>query len=152
MPSPSDILSDPDIASAYENVRSDKSPLTWLVLKYASATSDNLSLVQTGEGGIEEVVDVLGDDEAAYAYVRMKVGNDEYSERTKFVFVVWAGPQTKVMRKAKMSFQSGQVKQVIRTYAVEIQTSDKRELEADAVTLKLRKAMGANYDRQGTNY
>lgn len=54
------------------------------------------------------------------------------------------GPNTKIMRKAKMSFQSGQVKQVIRTYAVEIQTSDKRELEADAVTMKLRKAMGAN--------
>lgn len=48
------------------------------------------------------------------------------------------------MRKAKMSFQSGQVKQVIRTYAIEIQTSDKKELEADIVTMKLRKAMGAN--------
>lgn len=55
-----------------------------------------------------------------------------------------AGPNTKIMRKAKMSFQSGQVKQVIRTYAVEIQTSDKKELEADQVTMKLRKAMGAN--------
>jgi hypothetical protein len=54
------------------------------------------------------------------------------------------GPQTKIMRKAKMSFQSGQVKQVIRTYAVEIQTSDKKELEAEVVTMKLRKAMGAN--------
>lgn len=43
-----------------------------------------------------------------------------------------------------MSFQSGQVKQVIRTYAVEIQTGDKRDLDADTVTLKLRKAMGAN--------
>jgi hypothetical protein len=48
------------------------------------------------------------------------------------------------MRKAKMSFQSGQVKQVIRTYAVEIQTGDKKDLDADAVTLKLKKAMGAN--------
>ena len=48
------------------------------------------------------------------------------------------------MRKAKMSFQSGQVKQVIRTYAVEIQTGDRKDLDADAVTLKLRKAMGAN--------
>lgn len=54
------------------------------------------------------------------------------------------GPHTKVMRKAKMSFQSGQVKQVIRTYAVEIQTGDKKDLDAEAVTLKLRKAMGAN--------
>jgi hypothetical protein len=48
------------------------------------------------------------------------------------------------MRKAKMSFQSGQVKQVIRTYAVEVQTGDRKDLEAEAVTLKLRKAMGAN--------
>jgi hypothetical protein len=54
------------------------------------------------------------------------------------------GPQTKVMRKAKMSFQSGQVKQVIRTYAVEIQTGDKKDLDEEAVTMKLRKAMGAN--------
>jgi hypothetical protein len=86
----------------------------------------------------------LADDEAAYAYVRMKLGNDEYSERVKFAFVVWAGPNTKVMRKAKMSFQSGQVKQVIRTYAVEVQTGDRRDLEEAEVMLKLRKAMGAN--------
>lgn len=39
------------------------------------------------------------------------------------------------------------MKQVIRTYAVEIQTGDKKELEADAVTMKLRKAMGANCKR-----
>jgi hypothetical protein len=43
-----------------------------------------------------------------------------------------------------MSFQSGQVKQVIRTYAVEVQTSDRKDLDVEAVTLKLRKAMGAN--------
>lgn len=48
------------------------------------------------------------------------------------------------MRKAKMSFQSGQVKQVIRTYAVEVQTGDRKDLDAETVTMKLRKAMGAN--------
>ena len=80
------------------------------------------------------------------------------------------GPKTKIMRKAKMSFQSGQVKQVIRAYSVEIQTDSKKDLDAEAVTLKLRKAMGANCmsrllglsgrktnssaldDRQTTNY
>lgn len=54
------------------------------------------------------------------------------------------GPQTKVMRKAKMSFQSGQVKQVIKAYAIEVMTGDKKDLDEEAVTLKLRKAMGAN--------
>lgn len=91
MPSPLDILSDPEIAQAYEDVRSDKSETTWLVLKYASATSDSLKLDKTGTGEIAEMAEALGDDEAAYAYVRMKLGNDEYSERTKFVFIVWQG-------------------------------------------------------------
>ncbi|KAF1828714.1 actin depolymerizing protein [Decorospora gaudefroyi] len=152
MPSPSDILTDPEIAQAYEDVRSDKSETNWLVLKYASTSSDNLTLAATGHGPITEMTQSLADDEAAYAYIRMRLGNDEYSERVKFAFVVWQGPQTKVMRKAKMSFQSGQVKQVIRAYAVEIQTGDRKDLEADAVTLMLRKAMGANYDRQGSSY
>jgi hypothetical protein len=91
MPAPNDLLSNPEIAQAYEDVRSDKSDTTWLVLKYASATSDNLTLSQTGTGEIAEMTESLGEDEAAYAYVRMRLGNDEYSERTKFVFVVWAG-------------------------------------------------------------
>lgn len=145
--------------------------------QYASASSDNLKLAGSGTGDIAEMTETLQDDEAAYAYVRMKLGNDEYSERVKFAFVVWqgkqttyfclehisvkslcvrimtyrTGPQTKVMRKAKMSFQSGQVKQVIRSYAIEVQTGDKKDLDEEAVTLKLRKAMGANckYRRMG---
>jgi len=91
MPSASDLLSDPTIAQAYEDVRSDKSDTTWLVLKYVSATSDSLELAKTGTGDIAEMADVLGEDEAAYCYIRMKLGNDEYSERTKFAFVVWQG-------------------------------------------------------------
>jgi hypothetical protein len=43
----------------------------------------------------------LGDDEAAYAYVRMKVGNDEYSERVKFAFVVWQGTSSFDLRYLK---------------------------------------------------
>lgn len=60
-------------------------------MQYASATSDNLKLAGTGTGDIAEMTETLADDEAAYAYVRMKLGNDEYSERVKFAFVVWAG-------------------------------------------------------------
>jgi hypothetical protein len=48
-------------------------------------------LAGTGTGDIAEMTESLADDEAAYAYVRMKLGNDEYSERVKFAFVVWAG-------------------------------------------------------------
>lgn len=92
MPQTADnLLSDPEIATAYEDVRSDKSATTWMVLKYISGTSDSLKLDSTGEGEISEMVEHLGDDEAAYAFVRMTVGNDELSQRVKFVFVSWCG-------------------------------------------------------------
>lgn len=92
MPSTADnLLSDPEIATAYEDVRSDKSETTWMVLKYISGTSDALKLDSTGQGDIAECVEHLGDDEAAYAFVRMTVGNDELSQRVKFVFVSWCG-------------------------------------------------------------
>jgi hypothetical protein len=42
MPSPSDILSDPDIAQAYEDVRSDKSETTWLILKVRTHISERI--------------------------------------------------------------------------------------------------------------
>jgi len=102
MPSPSDILSDADISKAYEDVRSDKSDTTWLVLKYESATKDNLKLAASGTGDIAEMVETFGDDEAAYGYVRMKLGNDEYSERVKFAFVVWAGKYRNVCLFSKL--------------------------------------------------
>jgi hypothetical protein len=92
MPQTADnLLSDPEIANAYEDVRDDKSATTWMVLKDISGTSDSLKLDSTGEGDIAEMVEHLGDDEAAYAFVRMTVGNDEMSQRVKFVFVSWCG-------------------------------------------------------------
>ena len=99
----------------------------------------------------------------------MCIVNDVNLEELVLMVMMVSGKGTKVMRRAKMSLQSGQVKQVIRTYAIEVQTDDKKDLEAEQVTMKLRKAMGANCklirldmrtegaddivdDRQKTNY
>jgi hypothetical protein len=85
------LLSDPEIATAYEDVRNDKSATKWMILKYISGSSDVLKLDSTGHGELDEMVGHLGDDEAAYAFVRMTVGNDDLSQRVKFVFVSWCG-------------------------------------------------------------
>lgn len=47
MPGAADILSDADISQAYEDVRSDKSETTWLILKvsFCFSLSSFLSLV-----------------------------------------------------------------------------------------------------------
>jgi len=116
-----------------------------LALRYTPDTRpDVLHVSATGTGGLSEFTSTLPSDDAVYGFVRVNIGNDEYSQRAKFVFVRWCGPETKVMRKAKLGIHSGEVTSVIRTYAVEIQTDDKRDLEEDRVMTLVRKAMGAN--------
>lgn len=87
-----------------------------------------------------------------YAYIRMTVGNDEYSKRAKFVFISWCGPNVKVMRRAKVSIHATAVKTVIKNFAVEMAASTTKDLNETDITLLLKKAMGANYDRQSSNY
>ncbi|ORX92109.1 actin depolymerizing protein [Basidiobolus meristosporus CBS 931.73] len=146
------LVSDPQIESAYEDVRNDKSDTNWLLLTYAADKRDVLEVKATGTGGLSEFVDNLEPDQAAFGYLRMVISNDELSQRVKFVFVSWCGPAVKVMRKAKLSVHVSGVRQVLRSYAIEISASDLHDLEEKEVTLLLRKASGANYDRQKSDY
>lgn len=65
-------LSSPEIAAAYDAVRSDKNPTNWLLISYAAATGDALTLTATGSGGLEELKGKLDDGQAQYAYARIE--------------------------------------------------------------------------------
>ncbi|KAI9184500.1 hypothetical protein H9P43_003553 [Blastocladiella emersonii ATCC 22665] len=140
-----------DIINAYEDVRNDKSETNYLYLTYEGET-DKLVLAATGKGGLPEFLEHLKDDKAGFGYLRMTVGNDHLSKRAKFVLVSWVGPNVKVMRKAKVSVHISEVKQTLAVFAVEVQASALADLKEDVLTLKLKKAMGANYDRQSSEY
>ncbi|KAJ3049092.1 hypothetical protein HK097_009882 [Rhizophlyctis rosea] len=136
-----------DISAAYEDVRNDKTDTNWLLLEYADDKSDVLRLSATGTGGLDEFKGKLKDDQPAFGFLRITIGNDELSKRAKFVLVSWCGPQVKVMRKAKLSVHIADVKSVIKNFAVEIAAGSKEDLREGEINLLLKKAMGANYDR-----
>lgn len=139
-------LDAPEIAAAYEAVRSDKDSTNWLVISYAGPTGNKLTLRGTGSGGLGELAAALDDGEVQYGYVRVEYANDKESTRVKFAVVVWIGEATKVMRKARVSVESGEVKRVLAHHSIAITTGDRSELdEADVVT-RLRKAGGADYN------
>ncbi|KAI8926659.1 hypothetical protein BC831DRAFT_455584 [Entophlyctis helioformis] len=139
-----------DVAAAYEDVRNDKTPTNWLLLEYVDEKTDVLKVTSTGTGGLSELRSNLKEDKAAFGYLRMVVGNDELSRRSKFVLVSWCGPKVKVMRKAKLSVHIADVKNVIKNFAVEVSASTLEDLKDADVTLLVRKAMGANYDGQAS--
>ncbi|KAK3695694.1 hypothetical protein B0T22DRAFT_373071 [Podospora appendiculata] len=136
----------PAILAAYDAVRSDKDETNWLLISYAAATGNQLELTKTGTGGLAELASELDDGQVQYAYVRVEYANDSESKRIKFALVIWIGPHTKVMRKARVSFESGAVKKVLAHYSVQVDASEKRDLDEEDVVKRLRKAGGADYN------
>jgi len=139
-------LTEPSINEAYLEVRNDKSDTNWMLLDYESDRSDKLKLTQTGTGGLSELRETLDDSKASYAYARVSYSNDKESTREKFILVVWIGPNCKVMRKAKISVHSADVKSVLRVYSIEVAAREKDDLNEDPIVVRLRKAGGASYD------
>ncbi|KAI9599008.1 hypothetical protein BDF19DRAFT_429810 [Syncephalis fuscata] len=140
------------IREAYETVRSDASETNWLLLQYEGPKSDSLTVAATGTEGLAELKTHLKRDQAGYAYVRMTISNDELSKRAKFLLICWCGEGVGVMRKAKMSIHLSDVNEIINHVAVKWDASTLADLNEDDVKLELRKASGANYDRQDSNY
>ncbi|RDL40605.1 Uncharacterized protein BP5553_00584 [Venustampulla echinocandica] len=136
----------PEILAAYESVRSDKDPANWLLISYASAVGDTLKLDSTGTGGLSELAEKLDNNQAQYAYVRVEYANDTESKRVKFVLIIWIGEGTKVMRKARVSIESGEVKRVLGHHSIQVDARDKGDLEEGDIVVRLRKAGGADYN------
>ncbi|KAJ3073278.1 hypothetical protein HDU98_001896, partial [Podochytrium sp. JEL0797] len=124
--------------------------LTRLLLEYADDKSDNIVLGGSGSGGLAEITTKLKDDKAAFGFVRVVVGNDELSQRVKFLFFTWCGPGVKVMRKAKLSVHIASVKQVLQTFSVEVSADHVDDLQEKTIVTLIKKSMGANYEGQGT--
>lgn len=88
----------------------------------------------------------LDDSQVQYGYVRIEYANDAESTRVKFALIVWIGENTKVMRKARVSVESGEVKRVLSHHSVAITAGDKSELDDKELVARLRKAGGADYN------
>jgi hypothetical protein len=64
----------------------------------------------------------------------------------KFVLVIWIGEGTKVMRKARVSIESGEIKKVLGHHSIQVDARDKSDLEEREIVARLRKAGGADYN------
>lgn len=128
------------VTNAYEDVRDDSKDMSWLTLKF---NGNNIELDSTGSE-YDEFLSRLADDERIFGYVRLMTG-DELSKRAKFAFITWAGRAVSTLKKAKMSVEKAVVKNIIRSFAVEILAEEPSEVSHDTVMTALRKAGGANY-------
>ncbi|KAL8570425.1 hypothetical protein ACOMHN_034460 [Nucella lapillus] len=128
------------ISTAYQQVRNDNESINWLVCKYQD---DSIVLDRTGEA-YDDLTDLLGDDERAFAFARVIAG-DELSKRAKFVYIVWTGVNVPVLQRAKLSVDRSLMKNVFENFAVELTANIQGDVGLEKVKAALAKAGGADY-------
>ncbi|KAI0513295.1 hypothetical protein F5B22DRAFT_611988 [Xylaria bambusicola] len=139
-------LDSQEIKDAYDAVRSDKDETNWLLISYAAPTGRDLKLSGTGKGGLSELAAHLDDGQAQWGYARVEYANDTESKRVKFILVVWIGASTKVMRKARVGFETAEVKKVLSHHSIQVDATDRGDLDEKDVVPRLRRAGGADYN------
>lgn len=138
-------ISDPKIVEAYEDVRNDNSESNWLMLGYGSSKKA-LQLYGNGEGGLQEFVEKLVDNEVVYGYVRMKYGD---SARSKFVFITYVPESLSGMSKAKANMHKPSVDSFLKYHHVVVNATTTSDLQEATIQAKLAAAAGANYGTGG---
>ncbi|XP_035206234.1 coactosin-like protein, partial [Stegodyphus dumicola] len=93
---------------------------------------------------IDELRQKFTDEDRAFAFVRVLAG-DEMSKRKKFVLLTWIGPKVGTLKRAKVSVDKADVKQVIQNFAVELQLESPDELTEEFLRDHVDKVGGANY-------
>ena len=137
-------LSDPALKDAIQNVRSDTHPATYCVLGYEGKAK--IVCKDVGEGKCFSCIDDMDDGQVSFALLRVANTRDQESKTVKFVFICYVGPSVGGMARGRVGTHKGDVMELVGQSHVDVQTDDKDDLTEAALTEKLKKASGANYD------
>src|SRR5690606_36400334 len=97
-----------------------------------------LHVVGKGSGDISEAVSILPNDAVCYGFAKIAFTANDNSERTKFVFFTWEGPEIGAMQRSKISVHKGAVKSVFRDFSLEIQTDTRNDLAEEALVKRIK--------------
>ncbi|CAG5120515.1 unnamed protein product [Candidula unifasciata] len=130
------------LTKAYEKVIDDKDSTDWALFGYEGQTPV-LKAIQTGDGGIEELVDELSSGKMLYAYCRVR---DPNSGLFKFVLIHWTGEGVPENLKLKYTSHLKDVQGFLKTIHITIPARSEVDIDQDDILNKVAKSSGANYN------
>ncbi|CAC5376720.1 DBNL [Mytilus coruscus] len=129
------------LLQAYNEVVSDKNNVDWAVFGYEVQTPV-LKVVETGEGGLEEMSDSLNGSKIMYAYCKVL---DPNTNLPKYVLVNWQGEAAPESMKFKCANHLPDIQKFFRGIHVVINARTEEDIDPDDVTKKVAKSSGSNY-------
>jgi len=128
------------LRTAIKAVRADNDPTDWMLMGY-EGSSNNLKLVATGNGDLDELITHLKDDQILYGLYRTTDTIDN-TVAIKFVLIVWVGEKVPIIRKARITTHKGDVTTFLGQYHVDVHCSNLNEINEDIVKDLVQRASG----------
>ncbi|XP_071793501.1 drebrin-like protein B [Asterias amurensis] len=129
------------LMKAWKDVSDEKSSTDWAVFGY-EGKSYELKVVETGEDGLEEMVEELSGSKIMYAYCRVV---DPNTNLPKFVLINWQGEGAPTNVKGTCARHTVDVAKLLRGAHVTINARTEDDVEPESILDKVSKASGSNY-------
>ncbi|KAK0046469.1 drebrin-like protein B isoform X1 [Biomphalaria pfeifferi] len=129
------------LTNAYEKVISDKDDTNWALFGYEGQTAV-LKVIETGNGGIEEMAEELSSGKMLYAYCRVQ---DPNTGLFKYVLIHWTGESVPENLKLKYTSHLRDVQSFLKSIHVTFPARCEEDIDEDEIVKKVAKSSGANY-------
>lgn len=125
--------------AAWKDVTNEKSETNWAIFGYQGQTNV-LTLVDTGEDGIEELRDVFNPNKIMYAFCKVE---DPKTSLTKYVLFNWQGESAPGTRKGACAMHLPDVARFLAGSHLTISLRNEDEVEEDQILEKVSKTSSA---------
>lgn len=118
--------------------------LNWILVGYEGKKGNTITSLGkgSGESNVNELIDLLSDDIAAYGLVRKTDKIDE-SLTVKFAFISWLGDSTDRMHKARLGTHKGEILKLFEPYHVDLNFTSKSEISDEVILKKIQENSGS---------
>ncbi|XP_011305599.1 drebrin-like protein [Fopius arisanus] len=132
------------LVAAWTSVVDDKSPVDWAVFGYEGQTN-NLKVVGTGNGGLQEMIEELNSGHIMYAFCRVV---DTKTSLPKCVLVNWQGELAPIVRKGTCANHIRDIERLLKGAHIQVNARSEEDVEVDLIMEKLARATGSAYKFQ----
>ncbi|KAJ3267527.1 hypothetical protein HK104_005798, partial [Borealophlyctis nickersoniae] len=129
------------LTSSYQKVLSASDPTNWALYSYDKGGND-LKLVESGDGGLEELSQEFEESKIQYAFARVV---EPISGLPKYVLIAWCGDGVPVAKKGLFHHHVNDVTRFFKGFHVQINARQEDDVDPEAIMKKVRDSSGAKY-------
>jgi len=121
------------LISAWKDVLDDKSTTDWALFGYEGQTNE-LKLVSSGEGGLEELLEDLNTGKIMYAFIRTV---DPKTSLNKYLLINWQGEGAPVVRKGTCANHIHDVSNFFTGHQLTLNARNEDDIDFERIQKKL---------------